>query len=68
MPLSPSLREWVMGSPRLRAPVLTESERSELAALANRRRTAQGLAERVRIVLAPSEVARTLESLPASAT
>ena len=44
-----------MGSPRLRALVLTDAERSELTALAGRRRTAQGLAERARIVLACAE-------------
>ncbi len=44
-----------MGSPRLCAPILTEAERSELTALAGRRSTAQGLAERARIVLAASE-------------
>ena len=44
-----------MGSPRLRPVVLTDAERAELTALAGRRRTAQGLAERARIVLAASE-------------
>ena len=44
-----------MGSPRLRPLVLTQAERSELVALAGRRQTAQGLAERARIVLAASE-------------
>jgi len=44
-----------MGSPRLRALVLSGEERAELTALASRRRTAQGLAERARIVLACSE-------------
>ena len=44
-----------MGSPRLQPVVLTDAERAELEALAGRRRTAQGLAERARIVLAASE-------------
>jgi transposase len=44
-----------MGSRRLRAIDLTDAERSELEALASRRRTAQGLAERARIVLACSQ-------------
>ena len=44
-----------MGSPRLRPVVLTDAERVELTMLAGRRRTAQGLAERARIVLAASE-------------
>jgi transposase len=43
-----------MGRPRLCAPILTAAERSELTALAGRRSTAQGLAERARIVLAAS--------------
>ena len=44
-----------MGSRRLTALVLTESERAELLSLAGRRKTAQGLADRARIVLAASE-------------
>ena len=44
-----------MGSPRLTPIVLTDAERCELEALASRRQTAQGLAERARIVLAASE-------------
>src|ERR1700748_610268 len=44
-----------MGSRRLRAIGLTDAERSELEALASRRRTAQGLAERARIILACSQ-------------
>ena len=44
-----------MGSPRLKPIVLTEAERDELEGLASRRPTAQGLAERTRIVLAASE-------------
>ena len=44
-----------MGSAWLRTVVLTDAERLELTALAGRRRTAQGLAERARIVLAASE-------------
>jgi transposase len=44
-----------MGSPRLQALVLSEAERVELSALAARRRTAQGLALRARIVLACTE-------------
>ena len=44
-----------MGSPRLTALVLAEAERAALAALAARRRTAQGLALRARIVLACAE-------------
>jgi transposase len=52
-------RDWVgeseMGSPRLQALVLSEAERVELSALAARRRTAQGLALRARIVLACTE-------------
>lgn len=44
-----------MGSPRLRPVVLTDEERAALMSLAGRRRTAQGLAERARIVLAASE-------------
>ena len=51
--------DWVgeseMGSPRLKALVLSEAERVELSALAARRRTAQGLALRARIVLACAE-------------
>jgi transposase len=49
---------------------LTEETRSELEALANRRRTAQGLALRARIVLAAAEglenreIARLLEAAP----
>lgn len=41
-----------MGSPVLKPLVLTEAERAELAGLASRRSTAQGLALRARIVLA----------------
>ena len=41
-----------MGSPRLKALELGEAERAALEALAVRRRTAQGLALRARIVLA----------------
>jgi transposase len=44
-----------MGSSRLHSLVLSDEERAELAALASRRRTAQGLAIRARIVLACSE-------------
>ena len=44
-----------MGSPRLKALELGEAERAALAALAARRRTAQGLALRARIVLACAE-------------
>jgi transposase len=44
-----------MGSPRLKALALSEAERVELGALAARRRTAQGLALRARIVLACAE-------------
>ena len=44
-----------MGSPRLKPITLTDAERDELEALASRRQTAQGLAERARIVLAASE-------------
>ena len=44
-----------MGSPRLTPIVLTDAERTELEALSSRRQTAQGLAERARIVLAASE-------------
>lgn len=44
-----------MGSARLQVLALTDAERSALTALAGRRRTAQGLAERARIVLAASE-------------
>jgi len=44
-----------MGSPRLKALALDEAERVALAALAARRRTAQGLALRARIVLACAE-------------
>ena len=44
-----------MGSLRLKPIVLTEAERDELEGLASRRQTAQGLAERARIVLAASE-------------
>ena len=44
-----------MGSPCLKPLVLTDAERCELEGLAGRRQTAQGLAERARIVLAASE-------------
>ena len=44
-----------MGSPRLKALELGEAERAALEALAARRRTAQGLALRARIVLACAE-------------
>ena len=44
-----------MGSPRLKALELGEAERVALEALAMRRRTAQGLALRARIVLACAE-------------
>ena len=44
-----------MGSPRLKALDLGEAERAALEALAARRRTAQGLALRARIVLACAE-------------
>ena len=44
-----------MGSPRLKPITLTGVERDELEALASRRQTAQGLAERARIVWAASE-------------
>ena len=44
-----------MGSPRLTALALDEAERAALEALAARRRTAQGLALRARIVLACTE-------------
>ena len=44
-----------MGSPRLKALALSEAERVELGALAARRRTAQGLVLRARIVLACAE-------------
>ena len=44
-----------MGSPRLQALALDEAERAALEALAARRRTAQGLALRARIVLACAE-------------
>ena len=44
-----------MGSPRLKALGLDEAERAALEALAARRRTAQGLALRARIVLACAE-------------
>jgi len=44
-----------MGSPRLQALALDEAERVALEALAVRRRTAQGLALRARIVLACAE-------------
>ena len=44
-----------MGSPCLEPIVLTQAERRELEGLASRRQTAQGLAERARIVLAASE-------------
>jgi FixJ family two-component response regulator len=40
---------------RATAAVLTRSERSELESLAHRRRTAQGLAQRARIVLAAAD-------------
>ena len=45
-----------MGSPRLKALELGEAERAALEALAVRRRTAQGLALRARIVLACAEM------------
>ena len=44
-----------MGSPRLKALELSEAERAALEALTARRRTAQGLALRARIVLACAE-------------
>jgi hypothetical protein len=44
-----------LGSPRLRALVLSDKEQAEVTGLATRRRTAQGLAERARIVLGCSE-------------
>ena len=44
-----------MGSQRLKALELGEAERAALGALAVRRRTAQGLARRARIVLACAE-------------
>lgn len=44
-----------MGSPRLTALELGEAERAALETLAARRRTAQGLALRARIVLACAE-------------
>ena len=48
-----------MGSPPLKAFQLGEAERAALEALAARRRTAQGLALRARIVLAaPRRAAR----------
>jgi transposase len=46
----------MMGSPRLKALELGEAERAALEALAVRRRTAQGLALRARIVLACAEM------------
>ena len=48
--------ESSMGSPRLKALELGEAERAALEALAVRRRTAQGLALRARIVLACAEM------------
>ena len=48
-------QESGMGSPRLRALELGEAERAALEALAARRRTAQGLALRARIVLTCAE-------------
>ena len=47
-----------MGSPRLKALELGEAERAALETLTARRRTAQGLALRARIVLACASTGR----------
>jgi len=56
-----------MGSPRLKAVVLSDNEREQLSCLASRRQTPQGLAERAQIVLAVSKGAVAWRSESVSA-